>query len=618
MKHLLLAIILVPATLHAVEKPTRPHIYQLMVRHFGNTNEQRKPHGTMAENGCGKFDDINDAALKSLKELGITHIWLTGVLEQASSTSYPNRPADNPILVKGKAGSPYAIRDYFDVCPDYANDPSKRLDEFRALLKRMEKHGLKTLIDFVPNHVARSYASDIRPELSFGKNDDTSKFFSPNNNFFYLGHLHPGGGPPLKLPTKDGAVAYPPESQFGRVTGNNVISWTPSVNDWFETIKLNYGHNFTVGPPRDDVNPLPGPEADPKDTPDTWRKMDAILGYWQEMGVDGFRVDMAHMVPMAYWKWQTQRCRKRDKGVFFMAEAYDNDPSKLVDGNVLDALLGSGFDAVYDDPSYDTIKHTVEGSKWANDIDGAANPFSPRFHQSLRYAENHDEVRLASSGNWAASGMEIGRPVSAILYGMGRGPIMLYNGQEVGEAAAGAEGFSGDDGRSSIFDYWSLPSLVPWVNGYRYDGAKLTGEQKKLRAFYGKLLKLCAEPAFVRGDFYGLNYANQGNEKFGRLHKETASGHWLYAFLRRDRETGQTFLVVVNLHPTEALEDVRIQIPEDTFKWIGSMLENKKDLTFQDKLGSGLSFKGARADVISKGLALGKVPAKAAYYLEME
>ncbi|MFK7909123.1 MAG: alpha-amylase family glycosyl hydrolase [Akkermansiaceae bacterium] len=618
MKHLLLAMILITGTLGAVEKPARPHIYQLMVRHFGNTDETRKSHGSMAENGSGKFDDINDAALKSLKELGITHIWLTGVLEQASSTSYPDRPADNPILVKGKAGSPYAIRDYFDVCPDYATDPAKRLDEFRALLNRMEKHGLKALIDFVPNHVARSYSSDVRPELSFGKNDDTSQFFTPNNNFFYLGDLHPGGGPPLKLPTKDGAEAYPPESKFGRVTGNNVISWTPSINDWFETIKLNYGHNFTVGPPRDDVHPLPDQDANLADTPDTWRKMDAILGYWQEMGVDGFRVDMAHMVPMHYWKWQTKRCRERDAGVFFMAEAYDNDPSKLVEGNVLDALLDSGFDAVYDDPSYDTIKHTVEGQKWANDIDGAANPFSPRFHKSLRYAENHDEVRLASKQNWTGAGMEIGRPVSAILFGLGRGPLMLYNGQETGEKADGAEGFSGDDGRSSIFDYWSLPSFVPWVNGHKYDGAKLTEPQKSLRAFYGRLLEVCAEPAFTRGDFYGLNHANKNNEKYGRIDGETASGHWLYSFLRRDSESGQTFLIVANLHPEQKLTNVSIQIPEDALKWMGSNLENKMQLKFTDKLGSSLVVKSSRSELIGKGLSIPRFPAATAVYLEVE
>jgi len=615
MKQLLLAITMLPITLSAVENPNRPQIYQLMVRHFGNTNETRKPNGTIKENGCGKFNDINDAALKSLKELGITHVWLTGVLEQASATAYPNRPADFPALVKGRAGSPYAIRDYFDVCPDYAVDPDKRLIEFRALLTRMKKHGLKAIIDHVPNHVARSYASDIRPELSFGKNDDTSHFFEPNNNFYYLGDLHPGGGKPLKLPTDDGSIPYPPEAEHGKVTGNNAITWSPSRNDWYETIKLNYGHNFSVGPPREDLHPLPAADALLAKTPDTWQKMDAILSYWQEMGVEGFRVDMAHMVPMRYWQWQISRCRKRNDSVFFMAEAYDNDPAKLTEGNVLDELLAAGYDAVYDAPSYDILKEIIEHGKWANDIDGAANPFSPRFHNVLRYAENHDEVRIASPKEWAAAGMDIGKPVSAILFGLGRGPIMVYSGQETGEPAEGAEGFGGHDARTTIFDYWSMPTLTPWVNDHKYDGAKLDKKQKDLRNFYSRLLRLCAEPAFTKGEFYGLNHANKDNAQYGRHDGETASGHWLYSFLRHDKVSGQAFLVVVNLHPSETLKNVHVQIPENATDWLAWKSDK---FTFTDRLGSATAAKSNKKELAEGGLPLGNIPPKAALYLAIE
>jgi len=589
-----------------------------MVRHFGNTEVAPKLNGSIEENGCGKFADINDAALASLRELGITHLWLTGILEQASSTAYPKRPADNPLLVKGKAGSPYAIRDYFDVCPDYATNPDKRLDEFKALLRRIKKNKLKAIIDFVPNHVARSYSSDIRPELSFGTNDDTGKFFDPNNNFYYLGDLHPGGGPPLKLPGQDGPVPYQAESEFGRVTGNNAISWSPTIHDWYETIKLNYGHDFSVGPPRDDLHPLPEPGTAPQDTPDTWRKMDAILGYWQAMGVDGFRVDMAHMIPMAYWSWQVERCHKREPGVFFMAEAYDNDPAKLTGGNVLDELLECGFDAVYDDPSYSAIKATVEGYQWANDIDDAANCFAKRFHHSLRYAENHDEVRLASKGNWAASGMEIGKPVSAILFGLGRGPLMIYSGQETGEPADGAEGFSGDDGRSSIFDYGSLPSLIPWIGEHQYLESALGREQQDLRHFYARLLKTCSEPAFVLGDFYGLNHANLDNVDYGRLDGEGTSGHWLYSFMRNDPQSGQAFLVVANLNPTQALDHVSIQIPEDALSWLSRKLQNKTTLSFTDKLGSEKNYKATPGSLAAPGLAIDRIERMSALYLEIQ
>ena len=596
---------------------TRPQIYQLMVRHFGNTNLTRKRNGSIEENGCGKFNDINDAELLSLKKLGITHIWLTGVLEQASATSYPDRPADTPILLKGKAGSPYAIKDYFDVCPDYALESENRLDEFKDLLQRIKSHGLKALIDFVPNHVSRAYESSVHPELSFGKNDDTTKFFDPNNNFFYLNGIHPGEGAPLKLPTKKGSVVYKPESEFGRVTGNNAITWAPSINDWYETIKLNYGHDFTLGVPRDDIRKLPASDAPLIVTPDTWQKMDTILAYWQDMGIDGFRVDMAHMIPMAYWTWQLKRCRERHEKCLFIAEAYDGDPAKLTEGNVLEALLESGFDAVYDSPTYETLKKVIAGDQWANDIDEAADPFSDLFHKVVRYAENHDEVRIGSKGNWAKGNTKIGRPVSAILYGLGRGPLMIYNGQEVGEEAKGAEGFSGNDGRNSIFDYGALPSLAAWTNSHLYDGEKLSHEKRLLRDFYSNLLNTCKEPAFTKGEFYGLNHANHDKWHFGRLHGEDASGHWIYSFLRRDEESGQAFLIVANLHAKKSFDGVTVLLPEHAIDWLGLSDKPNSVLKLKDRLGSLEEYYIKPQQLMEHGLLLPAMEAASAYYLEI-
>jgi hypothetical protein len=173
--------------------------------------------------------------------MGFTHIWVTGVLQQATATDYADigEPADDPDLLKGVAGSPYAIRDYFDVSPDYADDPAKRREEFKAMIDRIHAKGMKVLIDFVPNHVARSYGSNVKPELSFGANDNRDKFFDPKNNFYYLaGEVEIGGsGPPLRLPTVDGngratsptvqAVGggdglFDGEKEFGRVTGNDI------------------------------------------------------------------------------------------------------------------------------------------------------------------------------------------------------------------------------------------------------------------------------------------------------------------------------------------------------------------------------------------------------------
>jgi glycosidase len=597
----------------AGEKP-RPVIYQLMVRTFGNTNETRKPDGTMSENGCGKFAHITDDALISLKAMGFTHLWLTGVLEQASGTAYANRPADDPDILKGIAGSPYAIKDYFDVCPDYALQPDKRLDEFKDLLQRCDKKEIKVIIDFVPNHVARSYQSDVRPELSFGEGDNTGAFFNRDNHFYYLQADHPGEGPPLKLPTagREGCDGrFSPETEFGRVTGNNVISWAPSIYDWYETVKLNYGHDFTTGR---DTSHLPGSDASPADVPKTWRTMDQVLAYWQEMGVDGFRVDMAHMVPMEFWRWLIKRCHARDPDVFFTAEAYDNDPSKLTDGHVLDELLHCGFDSVYDDPSYDVLEGIYDSGKWANDLDPLTF-IGKRFHYSLRYAENHDEVRLASPHEWGGLGMNVGKPVSAVLFSMGRGPVMLYHGQEVGEPALGREGFGGDDARTTIFDYWSMPEFTKWVNGGKFDGGRLSPQQKDLRDWYGKLIRATQCRAFSAGEFYGLNHANMENPKFGRLGDEQVSGHWLYAFLRRDTKTGQAFLVAANFHGSETLRDVKIQIPEDARMFVGRSVD--PIWSFEDRLDSEWHGRASLETLESVGVSLPDMPPCSALLLEI-
>ncbi|MGZ5538640.1 MAG: alpha-amylase family glycosyl hydrolase [Chthoniobacterales bacterium] len=575
-------------TTNAAPKPERIRIYQLFVRLFSNTNETRKQNGTLAENGVGKFNDINDAALDSLRAMGFTHIWLTGVLQQATGTDYSSigQPADDPNLLKGIAGSPYAIKDYFDVCPDYAERPEHRLDEFKSLLDRIHRHEMKALIDIVPNHVARCYASDVKPDLDFGAHDDKSMFFAPQNNFFYL---KPGnGGPPLRLP---GGI-FAPEKEHGRVTGNNAVSWTPSPNDWYETVKLNYGFDFTA--PNKDVREYPTALAAQKPIPDTWTKMDRVLEYWQSLGVDGFRCDMAHMEPPEFWQWAIAQARTRRPDVFFVAEAYDSDPAKVPatdpklrdDSNVMSTLLKAGFDTVYDDPTYKALKKIYDGPGWANDIDDA-RPNDFIFERSLRYAENHDEVRLAAHNEWGKIGAKIGPAVCAILYGISRGPVMVYNGQEVGEPAAGVEGFGSDDSRTSIFDYWSMPQLVKWVNDHKYDGGKLSDEQTKLRANYERLLALMNEPAFRDGNLVPLNSINKSNSKYGRLGDDHVSGHWFYSFLRIDPTSGQRFLVAVNLHPNQAMKDVRIEIPRDivprTATWIDRFGSTTKPATMENQ-----------------------------------
>ncbi|QTN33593.1 alpha-amylase [Akkermansiaceae bacterium] len=593
----------------------RAVIYQLLVRTFGNTNPNGKPGGTMGENGCGKFSDINAAALASIKAMGFNHIWLTGVIEQASATAYPGRPADAPDILKGMAGSPYAIRDYFDVCPDYAVEPENRIAEFRDLVDRCRKHGLRVIIDFVPNHVARSYASDVRPELSFGEGDRKDVFFDRDNHFYYLGESDPGGGPPLKMPTADmpGCTGlFAPETDFGRVTGNNAITWSPSIHDWYETVKLNYGHDFTKGRA---TGHLPAPDTAEDEVPRTWRTMDSILAYWQEMGVDGFRADMAHMVPMEFWGWVVKRARSRDADVFFMAEAYDGDPAKLTDGDVLDELLKAGFNGAYEHPAYKVLQGIHEQGKWANDLDPETFG-GERFHRCIRYLENHDEVRIANPQHWGGAGMDAGRAAAAVMFGMSRAAIMLYSGQEVGEPAIGAEGFSGDDGRTSIFDYTSMPEFRKWVNGGRYDGAGLSAQQKSLRSFYAELISILREPAFADGEFYGLNFANRGNPDFGRMAGETVSGHWLYAFLRYDGRSGQGFLCIANFHASATLRNVKVIIPDDALRFIGK--GKFKSIDCRGRLGDGSDIEMIWDGEPSAELCIGDVPPSGVRYYELK
>jgi glycosidase len=633
---------------------SRMRIYQLFVRLFSNINETRKPNGTLAENGAGKFNDINNAALDSIREMGFTHIWLTGILQQATGTDYSSigQPADDPALLKGIAASPYAIKDYFDVCPDYADNPERRLDEFKSLLARIHEHGMKALIDFVPNHVARSYNSDVKPELNFGSKgndgagDDRSIFFSPKNNFFYL--KPDGNGPPLRLPTavskKNGGTtsvssdlpkgrdeAHPStrdgffegEISFGRVTGNNAVSWTPTINDWYETVKLNYGFDFTGSSTC--VREYPNANAPDKTVPDTWNKMDVVLAYWQQIGVDGFRCDMSHMVPPEFWNWIIAKARARAADAVFVGEAYDNDPAKVpgVDpvisklnwgrSNVMFDLLNAGFNAVYDDPTYRAIKKIYEGGGWTNDIDDA-RPDDFIFENSLRYAENHDEVRIAASSQWGGLGLRAGAPVAAILYGLSRGAVMLYNGQEVGEPAEGAEGFGGDDARTSIFDYWSMPEMVKWVNGHRYDGGGLSRDQKELRSFYSRLINLTGQPAFRDGVCIPLNAINRDNPHYGRLANEQPSGHWLYAFLRCDPESDQRFLVAVNLNPATPLKDVRIIFPEAAI----APQDRHAGLHFVDRLAekNPATLRSTIAEAIDRGVLIAEIPPLSAYYFE--
>jgi glycosidase len=548
-------------------------IYQVLVRLFNGLKGSNSYLGSKDENGCGKFNNFTAKALDEIKKLGATHIWFTGVLEHASCTGYPGYGInpDNPLAVKGRAGSPYAIRDYYDVCPDFASAPDKRTEEFEALLLRTHKAGMKSIIDFVPNHVARSYKSDIAPLLGIndiGCADDTSKHFSPSNNFYYL------LGQSLVLPEGSGCQSCSSSSDYteypAKATGNDAFTATPSINDWYETVKLNYGIDYLSGGLKN-FEPIP----------DTWHKMLEILLYWSGKGVDGFRCDMAEMVPVEFWAWAISAVKQQHPNIIFIAEVYNPNEYRTF-------LSKGGFDFLYDKVGlYDAVRGVMEDSCSTSKITECWQRHDEINDRMLRFLENHDEHRVASEFFSCDSWMGIpGMTVSATMH---TGPVMLYFGQELGEQAADAEGFSGYDGRTSIFDYWCIDKIERWINGGAFGSSKLTESETKLRLFYSKLLNICnTELAICKGGFYDLMWCNQ----------HIANGK-LYAFIRHYRN--EILLVVANFNPYTPVQ-FHLKFPPHLFSYL--QLSFDSEWGAHELLWEEDCFSFTSNDVISEGIHL--------------
>lgn len=466
-----------------VNEPISNHklvIYQLLPRYFGNTNATNKLYGSKEENGVGKFNDITPKALQELKKLGITYVWYTGVIEHATMTDYSayGIKQDDPDIVKGKAGSPYAIKDYYDVDPDLAVDVKNRMEEYQNLINRTHSEGLKMIMDFIPNHVARTYQSDAKPAgvIDFGAQDDKTKAYSPQNDYYYI----PGKSFVVPAGTEAGGTAFTHSLKDGKfdenpakVTGNNVFSEKPSIDDWYETMKLNYGYDLQNG--KNYLDPMPP----------VWTKMRDILVFWAKKGVDGFRCDVAEFIPVEFWHWVIPEVRKINPNTVFIAEAYD--PSKYAN------YVGyGGFDYMYDKVGlYDALKALIKNepnATVANIRKVIQSQEGGLSNHMLRFLENHDEERIASKG--FAQQPEFAKAAMVLTATLGSGPVMIYSGQEVGEQGAGIEGFGGDDNRSTIFDYWGQPQHQQWLNGGKFDGGSLTAAQKNLRTFYQQLLTL--------------------------------------------------------------------------------------------------------------------------------
>lgn len=509
-------------------------IYQIFTRLFSNQNMTRTPHGTMEENGVGKMNDITTTVLNRIHDMGFTHVWFTGIVRHATTTDYTQYdiPRQHPAIVKGKAGSPYAITDYYDVDPDLAVQVPKRMNEFEALVKRTHKAGMKVIIDFVPNHVARQYHSICKPQgvRDLGENDDVNKHFDIHNNFYYC----PGYSfePAIDL-CKDASEPY--REYPAKCTGNDCFNASPSANDWYETVKLNYGIDYTdAGGRSEHFDPMP----------DTWQQMTDILLFWASKGVDGFRCDMAEMVPTAFWHYAIGKLKATHPHVIIIGEVYNP--------TLYRAYIASGFDYLYDKVGmYDCLRDIVCGKRPAHHITRQWQSVDDILPKMLYFLENHDEQRIAS--DFFCGSAERALPAFMTCAWLHTNPVMVYAGQEFGERGMDAEGFSGLDGRTTIFDYWAVKSVI---EGY-YQREKMDKRSQRLFEVYQKILQLCHQPAIAQGQFFDLMYANS-------QHSALFNPDEQYVFLRKSAE--QLLLIVVNFSPNQ--QRVHVNIPQHAFDFL--------------------------------------------------
>ena len=541
-------------------------IYQIFTRLFGNRNTSRIENGTIAENGCGKFNDFDAKTLKQIKNLGITHIWYTGVIRHATQTDYTKYgiPRNHPAIVKGKAGSPYAITDYYDVDPDLAIDVNNRMEEFEAMLQRTHKAGMKVIIDFVPNHVARQYHSLMKPDgvKDLGEDDNKLNGFDPQNNFYYC----PGCNFSPYFDLYNGETE-PYQENPAKATGNDHFGPCPGVNEWYETVKLNYGVDYYAGRIG---------YFDP--VPNTWHKMLDILLFWSSKGVDGFRCDMAEMVPAEFWGWATNRVKSKYSNIIFIGEVYN--PSEYRN------YISNGFDYLYDKVGmYDTMRAATCGQCNTSAITHAWQANDDIRSHMLYFLENHDEQRVASTF-FAGEGKK-GIPAFVASVLMQQNPFMLYAGEEYGESGMDKEGFSGLDGRTTIFDYWSIDTLC------RATWNILNEDEKNLYELHQKVLRIAnKEQSICNGAFFDLMYANNHLDK-------------QYVFIRRYE--GEMLLIAVNFDTRDVC--IGVNIPEHAFNFLNleeakvqatDLLTSKKK-TYELKKDSPIAIQlGASGAVVMK------------------
>jgi len=548
-----------------VEQPKKTVVYQVFTRLFGNTNTNNKPWGTIEENGVGKFNDFTDVALQEIKKLGVTHIWYTGVPHHDVIRDYTafGISNDDPDVVKGRAGSPYAVKDYYNVNPDLAVDPTKRLEEFEALIARSHANGLKVIIDIVPNHIARNYKGLTNPKgvKDFGTDDKTSVEYDRNNNFYYI----PGKAfevptssdyKPLngeKNPLNDGKFSEYP----AKWTGNGSRLAKPDINDWYETVKVNYGvrpdgtKDFPELPDGFDTKSIEEHAAfwKGKDVPNSWKKFRDIALYWTEKGVDGFRYDMAEMVPYEFWSYLNSSIKIKNPNAFLLAEVYNPKEYR----NYI--RLGK-MDYLYDKvETYDHLKAVIQGKALPDGLSDIQNNLQDIEHHMLHFLDNHDEQRLASPE--FAGTPEKGKPLMVVSATISSSPTMIYFGQEVGEAGNEDAGF-GKRSRTSIFDYVGVPNHQRWMNDGKFDGGQLSKDEKELRDFYSRLLNFSLKSDALSGKFIDLQKVNREQTK--------NYDPGIYAFARASQK--EKLLIIANFSWLTT-SNFELIIPADVINQLG-------------------------------------------------
>ena len=288
----------------------------------------------------GTFEGVR-RDLDRIKALGVDIIWLM-----------PIHPLGEKAR-KGTLGSPYAIRDYRAVNPEFGT-----LEDFKRLVEDIHGHGMKCIIDVVYNHTAPdSWLAQNHPE------------------WFY----------------------HKPDGSFGN-----------RVGDWTDIIDLDY------------------------DNRGLWEYQIETLKMWAEI-VDGFRCDVAPLVPLAFWLKAREEVEKVRPGCFWLAESVEPEFIQYIRSRGMaahsDSEVYQAFDLCYD---YDILTEylgvfTGKGSleEYAAAVSRQEGMY-PDNYVKLRCLENHDRPRIAQ----LAPDDRMVRNWTAFSY-FQKGMVFLYNGQEV-------------------------------------------------------------------------------------------------------------------------------------------------------------------------------------------